>query len=328
MPSSRTASDDDAQPQTEAGRRTILWALPAQAPLMEEVIRRAGLTPVAVGSPQGAYPDNPAQRIDDIRHAAHTIDHDLILLATTRGLGDLDARRTLLSSAREIITLEPLLGGPDDLPLADAAREVENPSLLRHTKSLRCFLDVRDDFGPVHAVSIIFRQSPLHGSLHARLFDALDTLEILCGPVEQIDAALAGVPVDAASIASWDGHLTLNARFTANCAAAVCVSNQAGSWFRGVTVLGPGGCVRLTDGEFEWLSPEGVQVDSARDRLGRNLPGPLLAREIKRILDPRKPPADLLNLGRLTALCEAVRLSAVTGECASPRKISRMLGLD
>ena len=163
------------------------------------------------------------------------------------------------------------------------------------------------------------------GSLFARLFDAIDLLEVLCGDVEMMDAALAGplsAPPD--SLSGLHGHLTLNMRYSGNCCSCVALSNCAGSWFRGVTVLGEAGCLRIDDQGFEWVAPDGEIIDSDRQKK-RATPGELIAVHTIRLLENLQTTEPPPVHAKLLAVCEATRLSCRTGQGEAPRKMLEML---
>jgi predicted dehydrogenase len=153
----------------------------------------------------------------------------------------------------------------------------------------------------------------------------MDLVFTLCGVVETMDAALA-TPLARVPdlLAGLHGHLTLNMRFPGHYCACVAVSDRAGAWFRGVTVLGDGGCLRINDGGFDWLAPDGRLLDSHHEE--RNLTaGELIGEQIKRMLgglDTNEVPPDN---ARLLALCEAARLSCRTGQGEAPRKMFEMM---
>jgi hypothetical protein len=172
---------------------------------------------------------------------------------------------------------------------------------------------------------VFLRSGPGQGTLFARLFDAMDLVFTLCGVVETMDAALAtplpGVPD---TLAGLHGHLTLNMRFPGNRCACVAVSDRAGAWFRGVTVLGDGGCLRINDSGFDWIAPDADVLESHHDDRILSV-GELVGEQISRLLkrlDVNEAPPDN---ARLLALCEAARLSCRTGQGEAPRKMFEMM---
>jgi hypothetical protein len=153
----------------------------------------------------------------------------------------------------------------------------------------------------------------------------MDAVDQLCGEAESIDAALATpMPDPPENLAGLCGHMTINMRFPGSRCACVAVSDSAGTWFRGVTVLGETGCLRISDDGFEWIAPDGELLDSHESE-ERTTPGLLIGMQIARVLEGRdanEPPPDH---ARLLSLCEAARLSARTGQGEAPRKLLRML---
>jgi hypothetical protein len=294
--------------------RLAVWADPEQETLIEDAVRRGRFDLVAVEAPGTGSLRELIRR-----------DADLLWVAVSAALGP-DERRLLGEAAAPAISSVPLPGSAaesaGDPREAAAARFVP---LMRHSPGYRAAREVFEQFGRRQSASIVAGSAGGQGTLFSRLFDAMDLVEDLCGPVEELNAALwrplGRVPE---TLAGLGGHLTVNVRFQDNRCAAAAVSDRAGCWFRQVTVLGEGGCLRIDDGGFEWTSPDGRTLDSHRKR-GRLGPGELVALEARRLLegaDAAEPPPDG---GHLLALCEAVRLSARTGASEAPRKVIEML---
>ena len=103
---------------------------------------------------------------------------------------------------------------------------------------------------------MFFRCGLGQGTLFSRLFDAMDLLQSICGPIESINASLSGplerVPED---LHALHGHMTINLRFKPNRCACIALSNHAGNWFRGlleshgVEVVGEGSVAAFTGTE-------------------------------------------------------------------------------
>ena len=86
--------------------------------------------------------------------------------------------------------------------------------LMRRSPGYRAALETIEEFGQRQLIDIAVGSGPGQGTLFARLFDAMDLLETLCGPAEGIDAALAAPPTSfPESLADLRGHMTLNVRF-------------------------------------------------------------------------------------------------------------------
>ena len=196
--------------------------------------------------------------------------------------------------------------------------------MMRSSPGYRAAAEAIEQLGQRHCVNVSLRSGPGEGTLLARLLDAMDVVEALCGMPQTIDAALAGplqgIPDSAADLR---GHLTANMRFLENLCACIAVSDSAGCWFRGVTILGEGGSVRITDAGFDWIAPDGRVVESHEQAMMP--PGRLVGMEIKRMIeraDSTEPP---LDHARLLGLCEAARLSCRTGEAEEPAKVLEVL---
>ncbi|MHC4275431.1 MAG: hypothetical protein ACYSUR_17430 [Planctomycetota bacterium] len=294
--------------------RLAVWADPDQETLIEDVVRRGRFDLVTVEAPETG----------SIR-ALIRRDADVLWLAAPAALGA-DERRLLRDATVPVISSIPLPGSAaecaGDPREAAVARFVP---LMRHSPGYRAACEVFEPFGRRQSASIVAGSAGGQGTLFARLFDAMDLVEALCGPAEELDAALwrprGGVPE---TLAGLSGHLTVNVRFRDNRCAAATVSDHAGRWSRQVTVLGEGGRLQIDDEGFEWISPDGRTIDAHRKR-GRLGPGDLVALEARRFMesaDAAEPPPDG---GRLLALCEAARLSARTGAGEVPRKVLEML---
>jgi hypothetical protein len=172
---------------------------------------------------------------------------------------------------------------------------------------------------------VFFRGGLGHGTLTARLFDAMDVVLDLCGPIEAVNAALSGplqnVPDE---LPDLRGHMTINIRFKPNRCACAALSDSAGGWFRGITVLGDGGCMRISETGFEWIGPDGTMIDQLHEPPQRT-PGGQIGLQIRRVLDGKdhsQSPPDCLTL---VTLCEAARLSCLTGQDETPAKLKEML---
>ncbi|MHC5007602.1 MAG: hypothetical protein ACYTGF_09630 [Planctomycetota bacterium] len=294
--------------------RLAVWADPEQETLVEGVVRRGGFDLVTVLSPE----------TESVRDLVRQ-DADLLWLAAPVAIGA-DERRLLREAAVPAISSVPMPGSvaeiADDPREAPAARFVP---LMRHSPGYRAAREVFEQFGHRQCASIVAGSAGGEGTLFARLFDAMDLAQALCGPIKELGAALwrprAGVPETLAGLA---GHLTVNVRFADNRCVAAAVSDLAGRWFRQVTVWGEGGRLSIDDESFEWVSPEGRVIDSHREE-GRLEPGDLVAIHARRLLEGADA-ADLPPDGaRLLAVCEAARLSARTGADEAPRKVLEMM---
>src|SRR5690606_28493519 len=102
-------------------------------------------------------------------------------------------------------------------------------------------------------------------------------------------------------------------RFSENRGACVAVSDSAGRWFRGVTILGDGGCLRIDDGSFEWIAPDGSQMDHHEAAIETDAVS-IFAEQMRRRIERRDSSPPVVEMPIVLALCEATRLSARTGQ--------------
>ena len=310
--------------------RMIAWVQPNQESLVGDMVRRSGYELVAIGSAKSADATQLAEafnveRVENLRDAILREDIQLLWLAASESI-EADERRLIRQQATPTISIEPRPGSiaqlQSDPAEASTARFVP---LMRHSPGYRAAQEVFEQLGPRQCVNVSFRSGPGEGSLFARLFDAIDLLELLCDDVDMLDAALAG-PSSAPpeSLNGLHGHLTLNMRYSGNCCSCVALSDCAGSWFRGVTVLGEAGCLRIDDQGFEWVAPNGEIIDSHRDKK-RATPGELIAVQAMRLLENVQATELPPDNAKLLAVCEATRLSCRTGQGEAPHKMLEML---
>ncbi len=312
------------------GRRAIVWCEPDQADLVEEVRALAGIEIVCAGAPSPAAAELSArlgaEKTDDLRRAVFDVPHDVLLLLTLGGVVR-EERKAILDRAAATLTLEPIAEGISDGGADPVRSPVWLVPAMRHSAPMRLFEDCRESLGAVRSVNVMMRCRASRGSLHARLTDAADTVERLCGPIELLDAAMSG-PASTAPESPRDlhGHITVNARFAQNCCASIHVSDCGGTWARGVTVLAEKGCARMTDHDLELVDLGGNVLErSSFDATAASAPARLLAEEIDAILDPRRRQREPYPLASTAAVCEAVRLSVCTLQSESPRKLLQLI---
>lgn len=309
--------------------RLIVWAEPAQDALVEEAVRTAGADLVAVGSSTSAGASALAAllgvpKVADLRQAAQRDDVDVIWLATNDPL-EADARRRLREAEIVAVSTEPRpMVFTEVLIDPDEARTAPFVPLFRRSAGYRAALDVLEDFGPRCAVNVCVGGGPGEGTLFARLFDAMDLLETLCGTALGIDAALAG-PLSSApeALAALHGHLTANLRYGDNVCASITASDCAGAWFRRATIVGEERVLTITDGGYALSGPPGEpwETGGTDERL---TPGALTGLEIVRRLDDLDAGTPPVNVPAVLAQCEAARLSCRTGQGETPQKLLSM----
>ncbi|MCC6909756.1 MAG: hypothetical protein IT430_17605 [Phycisphaerales bacterium] len=327
--------DGDGVAATPTGRRAIIWCEAEHADLIDEWRQATRLDLAAIGAPNPAAAAElstrfQAEKTDDLRQAVHHVSHDVLVLLTLGGIVR-DERKTIFDKASATLTLEPIADGISDASLEGVKSPVWLVPAMRHSAPMRLFDDLRENLGAIRSVNVMMRCRGSRGSLYARLTDAVDTVERLCGPIELLDAAMSGPTSNQPeTLRELHGHITVNARFAQNCCASIHVSDCGGTWARGVTVLAENGCVRMTDHDLEWVDPAGAVMEQNRferpsARGAAAAPADLLADEIDAILDPRRVPREPYPQPSTLAVCEAVRLSIRTGQGESPRKLQQLI---
>jgi predicted dehydrogenase len=294
--------------------------------MLRESITAAGLTLVAIGSPDrsdatGLAAEFQVKRFDDLRSLAEFEETDVLWLAAPDPIAP-EVRESLTSLDGQVISSEPPFGSlPEAATEQDSGTPMEFMPLMRCSPGFRAAADVLPQFGPVACLNVFLRSGVGQGTLHARLFDAMDVVNTLCGPAETVNAALAGPLTETPEqLTSLRGHLTVNLRFNANRCACLALSDHAGTWFRGVTVLGERGHLRISDAGFEWIGIDGRLIDRHAEPTLPSYSG-LIADEIKRINADHRPVSPPLDHVTLMAHAEAARLSSRTGEDESPGKL-------
>jgi len=320
----------DQQRSKDSTRRTLIWADDEQSKLLRDVIDAASLQPTAIGSDDDTVAADLAsqfdiERVEDLRQAVQREDLDLIWLAGAAPV-DADILQIIRKANARAVACEPAPASVHDLlhqpQLAGIVRFVP---LMRRSPGYRPAMEVLNDFGRIECINVFLRSGQGQGTLLSRLYDAMDVTHQLCGPAETIMASLyspfATVPNE---LAGLTGHMTVNMRFADNRCACVAVSDRAGRWFQGITVLGEGGCLRIDHNSFQWIGHDGSTLDEHKDE-GWHTPGDAIASELNRLLERREPIEPPVDSAILLALCEAALLSCRTGQGETPAKMLEML---
>jgi hypothetical protein len=344
------------------GIPALVWLEPAQRGLVEAIARRAGLAVIAAGAPGGAelgwrLPDgSPAAPITDLRQALATLPIKAALLAATPATGDAPLTDTdVLRAARprgiRALSIEPIPSSVAESRAAEAAAWADSCrtlALFRDLPALATIDELLAAFGAPRTLAVSFRSGPGHGRLGARLFDAMHTAHSILGTPESIDASVitpvarSGVRMEPGdSLRSLRGDLTANLRYAGARAASLSLSDRAGRWFRGVALVGEGGCVRMDEQGVERIDEFGQTIEKQAPPRKRAAPAgaknaPLfdepadaaataaLAQSAARALDPRAPLPIATDLEAVLSMCEAAILSARTGQPESPGTVVRM----
>lgn len=311
----------------------IAWARPEQEALLREAIDVAEVELIAVGCDQREGAADLArsfdvERLGDVRAAIQHPEIDLLLLAAPAPI-DPGERRLIRELKVRTVSLEPRPGEVSAMVHEPAEAETARfIPLMRRGDGFRSARQVLADLPPPHGLHLTCRARPHEGTLFARLFDAMDLIDHLCGNVESVSASLADPDYDATAagqpapdaLIRLRGHMSINLHFTENRCASALISNESDGWFRGLTMLTGEGCLHITDRDCRWSAePEDTVHSDEAVSAGR-----LLGESIRRVLDELDRDDPPPNCTRLLALCEAARLSCRTGQAESP---SRMLAM-
>jgi hypothetical protein len=320
-------------------RSTLLCCAPHQLARARALATLANLNPVAIAvtsqreAASAAFPD--AEIDSDPRHAVVTAPARIALWLDEAALLD---EPEIIDRARErgitLLTTEPWPSSIEaarhftDLP--PAAAPVFVPQ-LRATRICADLVDSLADLGSVRSLTLAARAHPHEGSLAARLFDAMLLVHALLGLPETIDAThvpsdpLATPGATPQALRTLHGDLSANFRFSARCTASIALSNHAGPWFRGLTLVTERGTIRATEHGLERFSPDGGFLDASPPRIPETDPGlRALADAISRTLDPRLPPPAPPDTPEVLAMCHAALLSARTTQAEPPATLLRM----
>lgn len=274
----------------------ILWLTPAQHALVSPIVARLGLRVTHAGAPESGPAADlaaafSAQPFIDLRAAVAAAREGLVLLAAPSDFGlraaeDAQVLRDARARGVRVASFEPLPASLLELagagidprqattgqPLAEWARFLPRS---RDAGPVREVLELLETFGPVRSMTVEVLGAPHEGSLAARLFDALDLALAFLGEPETVDAsfhaARAGQPIHAEpgeTLRGLHGELTAHLRAPAGTgrSALVLAGDQAGRFDRRLTLVGPGGRLRVFSDGFEWLSVDGDRVDQSRHR--------------------------------------------------------------
>ena len=320
---------------------------------MSAVAAEAGLTVIAAGTPDTrvAGPDLAAalhaEPVSDLRRALASTDADLVVFAAAGAgqdyvLDDPELLRSLADRGVRLASLEPTPAAAVDLPrFAKAGGDdlVRFVPSTRRSRGFRSAAEVIQTMGAPRTLAVSQRSGVGQGSLFARLFDAMEIVFSILGEPESIDAGNAG-PVSASgvhlapgeSLRDLRGDMTANLRFGGARSCSLALSDSAGRWFRGATLVAQGGSLRMDDKSFELIAPDGRTIDRSRSRLAsgsRDDPGAVdaIAEQLTQLLDPRAPrlpPLAGQGHAAVLAMCEAALLSARTGQPESPTTFLRL----
>ncbi len=260
--------------------------------------------------------------------------------------GSRDAAAIESARARGAIvaTLEPIPGGVLELGSGDwtraqhGVRPIDAVQLLprlRQGRAMRLAADALDAFGRIRVLQVESVCRVEHGSLAARLLDAMDLVHALMGAPETIDAVYVGPNASGVHAAPGDslrdlhGDLTINCRFADGRAATALVSDQAPRWERSLSIFGVEGRLTIDEDSLAWANPAGEVFDTQRvepslDELGLTPEVAAIADAILALVGASSPPPPI-DHEALLAMAQAALLSARTGQGESPAMFRKLV---
>jgi len=311
--------------------RLIAWAEPQHENMLRSLIADNACELIGVCSARANDAAALAQSLDteplsDLRQAVLSPDTEVVWLASPATL-DPALRSAIREHGILILTSEPMPALLAQPPSHDADLAAFVPSFVDGA-GFSSAMDALEQFGACQAMNLIFTGRPEHGSLFARLFDAMVTVRKLLGHAELVDATMlmprANVPEQ---LAALDGTMTLNLRVEGHRSASVLVSNTANTWQREVFVIGEQGrSLRITEETAHWTGEVDTPGSATSFADIPTNPGTLIADRLMRFM---QLPTEARSHGdgpQLLAMCEAARLSAKVGFAEAPGTISQMLG--
>jgi predicted dehydrogenase len=273
---------------------------------------------------------------DDLRSALASSSIEVVLIGS---ITPEECEHTLLSPETlrsleqrnvRVFSLAPPPGRIGDPGQGAGAGPIEMVPLLRRSVGFQSALAALEAFGAIRTVAISARCGALRGSLGARLVDAMDAAHSLLGEPDTIDAAISapgGTPQQPQTLLEHRGDCSALLRYGDGRSASVSLTDQAGQWFRGVTILGEKGCLRVEDDAFEWINPDGELIERSEQTSEKVDPAGVIGRAISRRLSGSVEQENPRSRLYAISMAEAAELSARTGQPESPAKLLHLAGL-
>jgi hypothetical protein len=279
----------------------VAWIAPNQAGLAKEVAKLANLKLIAIGtSEQTNLPDLGStlkvETCDDIRSMSTEFEDAIFWIAEPTAY-DVTLCELLRQRTMPTITTTPLSGSMDEL-VAETGKTpaAKYVPLFRRSAGFGEATDDIEQFGLAISAHCTMTCSQVEGTLWSRLFDAMDCMNNLFGTPEIVQAFLHStrVPDEPSDLL---GHMTVNLQFQQQRCATLLLSDLS-SWKREVHMIGEDHSITFGDGE---ASPAGLIADGIRSS-----------------------EATMADAPRVLALCEAARLSCLTGASEQPSRVLEM----
>jgi hypothetical protein len=279
----------------------VAWIAPEQAKLLKDVVKAGKFKLVAIGTTNQS--DLPAlgdtiktETCSDIRTLATTYDDAILWIAEPQAY-DVSLCELLRHRSTQTVTTTPLSGSMDTL--VDEAGKTPAAKFIPLMRRSASYGEAQDDieqFGQPISAHCTMTCSSVEGTLWSRLFDAMDFINGLFGPPEVVQAFLHSnkVPDEPSDLR---GHMTVNLQFQHNRVATLLLSDQS-NWKRELQVISEDHSLTFGDGntEIAQLIADGIHS--------------------KEVTSADAP--------RVLALCEAARLSCLTGASEQPSRVLEM----
>ena len=285
-----------------ARKKTLVaWIAPHHVALAKEVAKLANLKLVAIGSSDHSIlPDMAAklkaEACDDIRAMITEYD-EAILWISEPSAYEVSICELLRHRTQPTVTSTPLFGNMDDLvPEAGKTPAAKYIPLFRRSASYGEATDDIEQYGQPISAHCTMTCSEVEGTLWSRLFDAMDCMNGLFGTPETVQAFLHStkIPDEPCDLL---GHMTVNLQFQQQRCATLLLSDQS-SWKREVQMIGNEHSITFGDGDAT--------------------PAQLIADGIQ------STETTMADAPRVLALCEAARLSCLTGASELPSRVLEM----
>jgi hypothetical protein len=280
----------------------VAWISPSQEALLKAVAKEAKLKLVAVGSSNkdAGIALSTSLKIaccNDIRTMATQFEDALFLIGEA-GAYEHSLCELLRQRTKPTITITPL-SGEIDLLINEAGKPpaAKFVPLMRRSIGFGQILDETDQFGMPAAAHCTVLCAPHEGTLWSRLFDSMDFVDHYLGTPDLVHAFHCGanIPDEPNNL---QGHMTVQLHFGDQRCATLLLSDQS-QWKREVLVLGNDHTLTIDDGESSLAS--------------------LIAAGFAEV-----QPVHTADAPRILALCEAARLSCLTGNSEQPSKVLGM----
>lgn len=334
-------------PKDNPAAEVTIWTEAARSGTVRQVLAEMGplVRALGVGGSRSAELDGLARELncpfeDDFRKLMIDRPAEYVLLGGMAELGPADLL-SVLDHGSTIVCLEPPAGRFQDLdelyaparrrgageePAGRPGRLIVAPSMTRSPSWLSA-ADPAAAIEQAESLSLVTVGHRADCSLFARLYDAWQTGLSLMPMPDTIDATmvtpLAEIPE---SLRLMTGHLTAHGRLSDGRGLTVQVSDQAGSTFRRIDLLGKAGSFHATDDMYMLLNRKGEVIDQWRAE-GYVLNFTALVAATWRPLLGRTAgggPSEAVNVEherRVLACCLASLLSSRTGQPESPSKL-------